>query len=94
MAMDLSSYTREDMQVKQEINVDESLQPKQDKDRKVGMFSYMFMWVGDGVNLGNMTLGASLIAAGVASLNLIQTFVAAILAIGIISIVFALNDRF
>jgi len=54
----------------------------------------MFMWIGDGVNLGNMTLGASLIAVGVATLNALQTFVAAILAIGIISVIFALNDRF
>ena len=45
----------------------------------------MFMWIGDGVNLGNMTLGASLVIAGTAVLNLFQTFVAAIIAIGIIS---------
>ena len=54
----------------------------------------MFMWIGDGVNLGNMTLGASLIVAGVATLNVFQTFVAAMIAIGIISAIFAINDRF
>jgi nucleobase:cation symporter-1, NCS1 family len=73
--------------------VDESLKPRQEKDRTVSPWHYMFMWIGDGVNLGNMTLGASLVAAGVASLNIFQTFAAAIIAIGIISTVFALNDR-
>lgn len=72
---------------------DDSLSPKTAEDRTVGPLSYMFMWIGDGVNLGNMTLGASLIAAGVATLNMFQTFAAAIIAIGIISSIFALNDR-
>ncbi len=73
--------------------IDESLMPKADKDRTVSPFNYIFMWIGDGVNLGNMTLGASLIVAGVATLNIWQTFAAAITAIGIISVIFALNDR-
>ena len=51
------------------------------------------MWIGDGVNLGNMTLGASVIVAGVATLNIFQTILAALAAIAIISTVFALNDR-
>ena len=75
------------------MEVDESLKPKQDESRKVGALSYIFMWIGDGVNLGNMTIGASLLAAGVATLNIFQTFAAAAIAIGIISVVFALNDR-
>jgi nucleobase:cation symporter-1, NCS1 family len=73
--------------------VDESLKPKSAKERTVGALDYAFMWIGDGVNLGNMTLGASLVVAGIATLNLWQTFAAAIIAIGIISTVFALNDR-
>ncbi len=73
--------------------VDESLIPKSASARTVGPIDYMFMWLGDGVNLGNMTLGASLVVAGVATLNIFQTFVAAIIAIGIISAVFTLNDR-
>lgn len=73
--------------------VDESLIPKSAAARNVGPIDYMFMWLGDGVNLGNMTLGSSLVVAGVATLNIFQTFVAAIIAIGIISAVFALNDR-
>lgn len=76
-----------------ESGIDESLQPKTSSGRKVGAFDYVFMWIGDGVNLGNMTLGASLIVAGMATLNLFQTFAAAIIAIGIISVIFALNDR-
>lgn len=72
---------------------DRSLRPNRPEDRDVGPVAYAFMWIGDGVNLGNMTLGASLIALGVATLNIYQTFAAAILAIGIISTVFALNDR-
>jgi nucleobase:cation symporter-1, NCS1 family len=94
MSTNLAGHMQEQSQLKEEIYVDESLRPKQEKDRKVGVISYMFMWIGDGVNLGNMTLGASLIAAGVANLNLVQTFVAAIIAIGLISAIFALNDRF
>ena len=73
--------------------VDESLKPKTEAERTVGAIPYLFMWIGDGVNLGNMTLGASLVVAGVATLNIFQTFAAAILAIGIISTFFALNDR-
>ncbi|MFM1654628.1 NCS1 family transporter [Brevibacillus sp. B_LB10_24] len=73
--------------------LDESLKPKTEGGRTVGPISYFFMWLGDGVNLGNMTLGASMVVAGTATLNLIQTFAAAIIAIGIISVVFALNDR-
>jgi len=74
-------------------NIDESLMPKKDAERSVGVIAYIFMWIGDGINLGNMTLGASLLVLGVATMNIIQTFVAAFLAIGIISVVFALNDR-
>ncbi|MDR1961758.1 MAG: NCS1 family transporter [Gracilibacteraceae bacterium] len=73
--------------------VDESLRPKPESSRTLGPVPYMFMWIGDGINLGNMTLGASLIVAGVATLNIFQTFAAAIIAIAIISTVFALNDR-
>jgi NCS1 family nucleobase:cation symporter-1 len=77
----------------QNTGVDKSLEPKTKEDRTVGPFAYMAMWIGDGVNLGNMTLGASLVVAGVATLNIFQTFAAAIIAIGIISTIFALNDR-
>lgn len=77
----------------QKAVVDESLMPKADKDRNVKPLDYVFMWIGDGVNLGNMTLGASLIVAGAATLNIWQTFAAALIAIGIISTIFALNDR-
>jgi len=77
----------------QDMGVDESLSPKIKEGRTVSQIDYMFMWIGDGVNLGNMTLGASLVAAGVATLNIFQTFTAAVIAIAIISAVFALNDR-
>ncbi|WP_042356620.1 NCS1 family transporter [Bacillus rubiinfantis] len=72
---------------------DDSLNPRKAEDRTVNPFHYIFMWIGDGVNMGNMTLGASLIVAGVATLNIMQTFAAAIIAIGLISMIFALNDR-
>lgn len=71
----------------------DSLRPLGEKDRKLGAFGYMSLWVGDGVNMGNMTLGASVIVAGAALLNIWQTLAAALLAIGIISTLFALNDR-
>lgn len=87
------SYVTKTTQIQHDTGVDESLNPKTEEGRTVGPISYMFMWIGDGVNLGNMTLGASLVAAGIATLNIFQTFAAAILAIGIISTVFALNDR-
>lgn len=76
------------------VEMDESLQPRSASDRKVNPLAYVFMWIGDGVNLGNMTLGAGLIVAGLATLNIYQTFAAAIIAIGIISAIFTLNDRF
>lgn len=74
--------------------MDDSLKPKRESERTIGAVPYMFMWIGDGVNLGNMTLGASLIVAGAATLNVLQTFVVAMIAIAIISVIFALNDRF
>lgn len=74
-------------------NIDQSLLPKKAEERTVGQLGYVFMWIGDGINLGNMTLGASLIVAGLATMNIYQTFAAALIAIGIISAVFALNDR-
>ncbi|MTW87455.1 allantoin permease [Virgibacillus dakarensis] len=73
--------------------VEGSLKPNTEKDRTVGKIPYMFMWVGDGVNMGNMTLGASVVVAGVATLNIFQTLLAAFIAILIISSIFALNDR-
>lgn len=95
----LTVYTNEEtnntdvVQMSHDMGVDESLIPKKEENRTVGPIDYMFMWLGDGVNLGNMTLGSSLIVAGIATLNIFQTFAAAIIAIGIISTVFALNDR-
>ncbi|MHA6252844.1 NCS1 family transporter [Oceanobacillus sp. CAU 1775] len=71
----------------------DSLRPLGPEDRKLGTFGYGALWVGDGVNMGNMTLGASVIAYGVATLNIWQTMAAALIAIGIISAIFALNDR-
>lgn len=81
------------IQIQQDMGVDESLSPKSQEGRTVGPINYMFMWLGDGVNLGNMTLGSSLVVAGIATLNIFQTFTAAIIAIAIISAVFTLNDR-
>ncbi|PYE50624.1 cytosine permease [Paenibacillus barcinonensis] len=94
MSTNLAGQVLEPVQLHEEISMDESLKPKRESDRTVGPVPYMFMWIGDGVNLGNMTLGASLIVAGVATLNVFQTFVAAMIAIGIISLIFAINDRF
>lgn len=76
-----------------ESGLDTSLLPKPEAERRLGRFAYMSLWLGDGVNLGNMTLGSSLVVAGVAMMNIYQTFVAAAIAIGIISLIFALNDR-
>lgn len=93
MSTNLARHVIEETQVHHAADVDQSLQPKTKENRTVGPISYMFMWIGDGVNLGNMTLGASLVVAGTATLNIFQTFVAAAIAIGIISALFALNDR-
>ncbi|GAF40355.1 cytosine/purine/uracil/thiamine/allantoin permease family protein [Agrilactobacillus composti DSM 18527 = JCM 14202] len=54
----------------------------------------MAMWLGDGFNIGNITLGSSLVVAGVATMNLLQTLMAAAIAILIIAVIFTLNDRF
>ncbi|WP_027415706.1 NCS1 family transporter [Aneurinibacillus terranovensis] len=93
MSTRLESYHTIDTRIQHDTGVDESLNPKTEAGRMVGPLTYMFMWIGDGVNLGNMTLGASLVVAGTATLNIFQTFAAAIIAIGIISTIFALNDR-
>ncbi|AFL99572.1 MULTISPECIES: NCS1 family transporter [Desulfitobacterium] len=91
--MSLNTDTHTDVHIEHAPGVEETLYPKKAKDRTMGPIPYMFMWIGDGVNLGNMTLGGSMIIAGVATLNIFQTFAAAIIAIGIISLVFTLNDR-
>ncbi len=91
VSKDPSSRTVDDIIDTAEI--DSSLKPKRDKDRNVGPIDYMFMWVGDGINLGNMTLGASLVVAGIATLNFNQAVAAALISIAIISSLFALNDR-
>ena len=62
------------------VKEDVSLLPKKDDARNVGPIDYIFMWIGDGVNLGNMTLGSSIIVAGIATLNMLQTFVASLIA--------------
>ncbi|MEC5211328.1 NCS1 family nucleobase:cation symporter-1 [Psychrobacter sp. PL15] len=76
-----------------ETTSDESLKPNGPEDRTLGALGYMSLWVGDGVNMGNMTLGASVIVAGMAILNVWQTIAAALIAIAIVSTFFALNDR-
>lgn len=83
----------ENVEIEHVAGVDESLYPKSSKDRTVGARDYIFMWIGDGVNLGNMTLGASVIIAGAAVLNIYQTIFAALAAILIIATIFSLNDR-
>jgi NCS1 family nucleobase:cation symporter-1 len=93
MSTNLESYVTTETEIQHKTGVDESLNPKTNEGRTVSQLDYIYMWVGDGVNLGNMTLGASLVVAGIATLNIFQTFAAAIIAIGIISVVFALNDR-
>ncbi|MED4455799.1 NCS1 family transporter [Metabacillus fastidiosus] len=93
MSTNLEDNMKKEIQIDHSTGIDESLNPKREEERTVGPIAYAFMWIGDGVNLGNMTLGASLVVAGVATLNLFQTFAAAAIAIGIISIIFALNDR-
>lgn len=93
MSTNLESYATTEVLIHYDTGLDESLNPKTESERTVGPIDYIFMWIGDGVNLGNMTLGASLVVAGIATLNTVQTFAAAIIAIGIISTIFALNDR-
>ena len=80
-------------QIEHVTTLDESLHPKSDQARAVKPRDYIFMWMGDGVNIANMTLGASVIVAGVATLNIYQTMLAALIAIGIIATIFSLNDR-
>ncbi|MCH5463035.1 allantoin permease [Lactobacillus sp. LC28-10] len=82
--------------VAQQVNqtVAEDLLPIPAEQRKVGVFAYMAMWLGDGFNIGNITLGSSIVVAGIATMNLLQTMVAAGIAIIIISLIFTLNDRF
>lgn len=93
MSTNVEKFVETTEKPQRDADIDELLYPKMAKDRAVGPLNYIFMWIGDGVNLGNMTLGASLVVAGMATLNIFQTFAAAIIAIGIISTVFALNDR-
>lgn len=76
------------------LAVSADLTPKVENDRHIGPLSYMAMWLGDGFNIGNVTLGSSIVVAGVASMNLFQTMAAAGLAIALITVIFVLNDHF
>ncbi|MDQ0199167.1 NCS1 family transporter [Neobacillus ginsengisoli] len=93
MSTNLETNVIQEIQIQYAAGMDESLKPKSEKDRTVSPLTYIFMWMGDGVNLGNMTLGASLFVAGIATLNIYQTIVAAFISIAITSSIFALNDR-
>ncbi|ETI67502.1 NCS1 family transporter [Neobacillus vireti] len=93
MSTHSETFASNEIDMQHAAGLDDSLKPKTKEGRTVNPLSYMFMWIGDGVNLGNMTLGASVIVAGVATLNIWQTIAAAIVAIAIISTIFALNDR-
>lgn len=93
MPKNVEGSNKEVTQIQHNTSEDESLQPTIEKGRTMGPVPYMFMWVGDGVNMGNMTLGASVVVAGVATLNVFQTLAAALIAILIISTIFSLNDR-
>ena len=87
----MTNHTKQSSSVS--LTIDNSLLPKDNKDRTMNCFTYAFMWIGDGMNLGNMTLGASLVVAGVATMNILQTFVATFIAILIITTIFVFNDR-
>jgi len=93
MSTKIENFDTEVTQIEHGTGLDESLHPKSAEERTVKPRDYIFMWMGDGVNIGNMTLGASVIIAGVATLNVFQTILAALISIGIISTIFALNDR-
>lgn len=93
MSTKTENFDTEVTQIDHVTGLDESLHPKTAEERTVKPRDYIFMWMGDGVNIGNMTLGASVIIAGVATLNVFQTILAALISIGIISTIFALNDR-
>ena len=87
----MTNHTKQSSSVS--LTIDNSLLPKDNKDRTMNCFTYAFMWIGDGMNLGNMTLGASLVVAGVVTMNILQTFVATFIAILIITTIFVFNDR-
>lgn len=93
MSTKIEDFDTEMTQHEHATGLDKSLHPKSAEERTVKPRDYIFMWMGDGVNIGNMTLGASVIIAGVATLNVFQTLLAALISIGIISTIFALNDR-
>ncbi|KRK88811.1 NCS1 family transporter [Lentilactobacillus sunkii] len=82
------------MNTEKSLTVASDLKPKIEEQRHIGQLSYMAMWLGDGFNIGNVTLGSSIVVAGVASMNLFQTIVAAGLAISMITVIFVLNDHF
>lgn len=82
------------MNTEKSLTVASDLKPKIEEQRHIGQLSYMAMWLGAGFNIGNVTLGSSIVVAGVASMNLFQTIVAAGLAISMITVIFVLNDHF
>lgn len=85
--------TQTDFSIEQ-APISEELKPIPDEKRHVKVISYMAMWAGDAFNISNITLGSSLVVAGIAVMNLYQTMLAAVIAIAIVSVIFALNDRF
>ncbi len=51
MSTNATSSVIEEMHSHQDRSLDPSLKPKVESDRKLTPMSYMFMWIGDGVNL-------------------------------------------
>ncbi len=82
------------MNAAKSLSISPDLKPRTRTDRHVGQLAYMAMWLGDGFNIGNVTLGSSIVVAGVATMNLLQTILAAGIAIAIITVIFVLNDHF
>ncbi|MGG3799623.1 NCS1 family transporter [Metabacillus fastidiosus] len=74
-------------------NIDESLKPTPQEHRVLSPKKFMVMWLGEGLNMGNITIGSSLFVAGVATLNFAQTLAATLIALAIISALFSLNGR-
>lgn len=76
------------------FQVADDLKPISASERHIGPMAYVAMWLGDGFNIGNITLGSSIVVAGVATVNLVQTLTAAGIAIVLITLLFTFNDQF
>lgn len=72
----------------------DTITPINQNSRILGNFSYLMLWLGGCVSIGNFAVGSGLVTGGANSLNFLQAATAIILGQLIVTIFLVINDKF